>query len=324
MVKIDEHLSEPANVTYGVPQGSILGPLFFIMYVNDVITTFGENSPNIILYADDTAIYYAHNQLEELEKQLAVGMKKLCDWCNLNKLTINFQKTKYTIFKPKCYQNINHLATSLEINGNRLEEVSTYNYLGVIIDNNLVFDGFLKEKCKKINLRLYQLGKLRKYITCDLANTVYKQTIIPLFDYADFLIESGQNKYITRLSDLHVKGVRIIDCNKHVHATDTVLEKEYGLLTPTVRRHEHHSAIMYRQCRVVENLDVYRPPMTLRSNKKIKFRRQKRNLKGIEKSPMMRGIKIWDMLPPGLQRATTKVKFKTELKKLIRSDLMTP
>ena len=87
-----------------------------------------ENSPNIILYADDTAIYYAHNQLKELEKQLAVGMKKLCDWCNLNKLTINFQKNKYTIFKPKCYQDINHLATSLEIDGNRLEEVSTYNY----------------------------------------------------------------------------------------------------------------------------------------------------------------------------------------------------
>ena len=321
MVKIDKHLSEPANLTYGVPQGSILGPLFFIMYVNDVITTFDENSPNIILYADDTAIYYAHNQLEELEKQLAVGMKKLCDWCNLNKLTINFQKTKYTIFKPKCYQNISHLATLLEIDGNRLEEVSSYNYLGVIIDNTLVFDGFLREKCKRINLRLYQLGKLRKYITCDLANTVYKQTIIPIFDYADFLIESGQNKYVTRLNDLHVKGLRIIDCNKHAHATDTVLEKEYGLLTPTVRRHEHHSAIMYRQCRVVENLDVYRPPMT---NKKIKFRRQNRNLKGIEKSPMMRGIKIWDMLPSGLQRATTKVKFKTELKKLIRLNLLTP
>ena len=253
MVQIDEHLSEPANVTYGVLQGSILGPLFFIIYVNDVITTFGENSPNIILYADDTAIYYAHNPLEELEKQLAVGMKKLCDWCNLNKLTINFQKTKYTIFKPKCYQNINHSATLIEING------------------ILVYNGFLKEKCKKNNLRLYQLGKLHKYIACDLANTVYEQTIIPLFDYADFLIESGQNKYITCLSNLHVKGVRIIDCNKHVHATDTVLEKEYGLLTPTVCRHEHHSAIMYRQCRVVENLDVYLPPMTLRSNKKIKF-----------------------------------------------------
>ena len=100
---------------------------------------------------------------------------------------------------------------------------------------------FLKKNVKKNNLRLYQLGKLHKYITCDLANTVYKQTIIPIFDYADILIESGQNKYVTRLNDLHVKGVRIIDCNKHAHATDTVLEKEYGLLTPTVRRHKHHS-----------------------------------------------------------------------------------
>ena len=91
-----------------------------------------------------------------------------------------------------------------------------------------------------------------------------------------------------------------------------------------MRRHEYHSAIMYRQCRVVDNLDVYRPPMTLKSNKKIKFRRHKMNLKGIEKYPMKRGIKISDMLPPVLQWATTKVNFKTKLKKLICLDLMTP
>ena len=75
------------------------------------------------------------------------------------------------------------------------------------------------------------------------------EAIVP-FHYlvysADLLIESGQNKYITHLNHLHAKGLRITDCHKHVHATDTVLDKEYGLLTPTVRRHEHHSTIMYR------------------------------------------------------------------------------
>ena len=80
MVKIEEHLSEPGDITYGVPQGLILGPSFFIMYLNDVITSFGENTPNIILYADDTAQCYAHNQLKE---------KNTCDWCIHNKLFIN-------------------------------------------------------------------------------------------------------------------------------------------------------------------------------------------------------------------------------------------
>ena len=76
-------------------------------------------------------------------------------------------------------------------------------------------------------MRLHQLGNLCKYILCDLANTVYKQTIVPLFDYADFLIKSGKNKYITCLNNLLFKSLRITDCNKHTHATDMVLEKEY-------------------------------------------------------------------------------------------------
>ena len=63
----------------------------------------------------------------------------------------------------------------------------SYNYLSVIIDNKLIFNQFIKEKCNQINVRLYQLGKLRKYVGHDVANIMYKQTIVPLFDYADFL-----------------------------------------------------------------------------------------------------------------------------------------
>ena len=63
-------------------------------------------------------------------------------------------------------------------------------------------------------MRLHQLGKLHKYTRCDLANIVYKQTIVPLFDNADSVIESGQNKFITRLNGLHVKGLRIETCDE--------------------------------------------------------------------------------------------------------------
>ena len=186
---MNESISDLADVTYGVRQGSILGPLFFIMYVNDVITTFDQHSPNIILYADDTAIYYAHEQLEVLEEKLTLGLNKLSDWCNLNKLSINFDKTKLEIFRPKSARTENPKIV-IKVGDAHLEEVLSCNYLGVIIDK-MLFDRFLKEKCNKINVRLYQLGKLRKFITPDSANIVYKQTIVLLFDYADFLIESG-------------------------------------------------------------------------------------------------------------------------------------
>ena len=155
---------------------------------------------------------------------------------------------------------------------------------------------------------------------------MYKQTIVPLFDYADFLIESGKNKYSNRPDELHVKGLRIIDANRHRNDPDSFLEKEYGLLTPTMRRHEHHSMVMYGQRGDVGKLDTYRPAMVLRSNRCIKFCRRKTNLCGIDKSPMMRGIKIWNLIPPKIQGATTKVKFKVGLRKLhsaaVKADLI--
>ena len=179
--------------------------------------------------------------------------------------------------------------------------MDTYTYLGVNLDNKLKFDVFLKAKCKKLNVRLHQLGKMGKYITNNIANLIYKQTIIPLFDYADFLTESGQNVYIERLDNLHSKALHIIDCNTNVKAEDAQLEYLYGLSTPSVRTRDHHCAIMYRLSRTQQNLDPYRPMMTLRSRNNIRFRRFKRHLKGIDKSPMLRGIRLWDQIPQAIQ-----------------------
>ena len=82
------------------------GCFFFTIYVNDVILQFKENDPLILLYADDTVIYFAHRQLDRLQQKLVDGLQKLWNWCSLNKLTINLSKTKYEMFKPKCYRNV--------------------------------------------------------------------------------------------------------------------------------------------------------------------------------------------------------------------------
>ena len=66
-VKVNDNMSECEGVTYGVPQGSILGPIFLILYVNDVISIFKENDARIMLYADDTVIYFSHSSVQELQ-----------------------------------------------------------------------------------------------------------------------------------------------------------------------------------------------------------------------------------------------------------------
>ena len=155
---------------------------------------------------------------------------------------------------------------------------------------------------------------MRKYITNNIANLIYKQTIVPLFDYADFLIESGRNVLIERLDTLHSKALRIIDCTTNVRADDIQLEYIYGLQSSSARRREHHCAIMYRLSRTQRNLDIHRPRINLRSRNNIRFKKFIGNLTGLDKSPMLRGIRLWDQVPQAVQRALTKVKFKVGMR----------
>ena len=315
-VKIDGKTSIAEPVSYGVPQGSILGPLFFIIYVNDLMMLFDRNNVQILLYADDTVVYFADSNANVASKTIEEALTKINNWCALNKLTINIKKTKHMLVSPRNV--IYQVPTcNIKMGCSILENVISYNYLGVVIDNLLIFDDFLSQKCNKINMRLYQLMKMRKFITSKIACTMYKQVILPILDYADFLIDCGSAYYIKKLNSLHEKAIRLIDCKKHVNIEVDELGKVYKLQVPKYRRNEHHCAVMYRMSKQGGTLDNYRPPIRLRNRNKIKFKSSKRNLEGVLKSPLYRGIKLWDRIPENIQRSVTKVKFKRELKKLV-------
>ena len=190
----------------------------------------------------------------------------------------------------------------------RLENVCKYNYLGVIVDSCLSLSEFVDDKYKKVNLRVHQLGKIRKFVTADIACSIYKQTILPLIDYADFMIESAPKTRSDRLELLQDKALRYIDnnvnCNKCVD-----LHLIYRVQPLKLRWREHICCIMYRQSKLYNKLNHRRPSINLRSNRKVKFKKKlKRTYQVYLKSPMSRGIKIWDMLTVEVQKATTKVK----------------
>ena len=124
---------------YGVPQGSILGPLFFIIYVNDLMMKYNDNDPKVTLYADDTVLYISSDSPKDTCTRLQNGLTILSEWCNENKLSINVSKTKLLIVD---LQNRAPQYPKPKLNGHCLDQVHSYNYLGVSIDDKI------RESCK--------------------------------------------------------------------------------------------------------------------------------------------------------------------------------
>ena len=143
--------------------------MFFIIDVNDLLKMFPEDGVKITLYADDTALYVSHHDPAQAASLIEKGLQILSGWCVSNKLTLNVKKTKHMILTPP-----NHVVQihNVLLNGEFLDIVHNYVCLSVKIDDKLAFDAFLKEKGNKVNMRIYQLSRLRKYITKDVANLI--------------------------------------------------------------------------------------------------------------------------------------------------------
>ena len=132
-VVFDSCQSEHVEIYTGVPQGSILGPLFFSIYINDLITV--SDRLNFLMYADDTTIYFNLEDFDNLTKETDINreLEKVNIWLKLNKLSLNTQKTKLMLFhrKQKHLDEIN-----VVINGIEIEHVRSFNFLGIMLDEN--------------------------------------------------------------------------------------------------------------------------------------------------------------------------------------------
>ena len=164
------------------------------------------------------------------------------------------------------------------------------------------------DKYSNINVRILQLMRMRQYITTDAALTIYKQMIIPLFDYADFMVESASKVKIAKLEKLQENALKCIE-NMYPKRVDVdLLYEKYDIQPLCLRYCEHISRFTYRQSKRAGIIDFVRPPMNLGSNQKVKFKKGTKYRYAMHlKSPRMLGVKVWDMLPATVQKLIKKI-----------------
>ena len=131
--------SDTGNIVCGVPQGSILGSLLFLIYVNDLNSCLTSTSD--FLYADDTVLLCSGSDLNNVCSNMQNDLDNISNWCNSNKLTINSKRTKFMIVRSRnMLKKIKNINLDLKMDGQTLDRVHCYKYLGISIDDNLNFN----------------------------------------------------------------------------------------------------------------------------------------------------------------------------------------
>jgi hypothetical protein len=156
-VQVNDNRSQIDTITYGVPQGSVLGPLLFTntpIYTNDLPRNL--KTVKSILFADDTTIYQSSNNTEKLYKATNEQLKILEDWFKANKLSLNASKTNYILFRNKNME-LNDKNNKLLINGEEIVLVSKTKFLGIIIDEHLEWKEHIDLCKRKISSGKYVL-----------------------------------------------------------------------------------------------------------------------------------------------------------------------
>ena len=221
-VSINGQSSELLLNNCGVPQCSVLGPLLFLIYINDLPNI--SKILNFYLFADDTNIYYESDSLNELEHTVNKELDKLYLWLNVNRLSLNIDKTNFLIFHP--YNKPLKQNVTIKINKKATSEKDFIKYLGVLVNSSLSWKCQISNLTKKISRAIGIMYKLRPFLPLKVMQNVYYSLIYSHIIYA---IEVWGSAFKTELAKILILQKRVM----RLMAYNDVFPTIPGPLRPT-------------------------------------------------------------------------------------------
>jgi hypothetical protein len=205
IVEMNSLQSGKAQLNFGIPQGSVLGPILFILYTNSITKTF----PNLTLtmYADDIALLLKKETMPDLETDSFIKLSKLYQYLNSNNLHVNPEKTTGLVFSSRGH---NSNEPMILMNDFELPLSSETKYLGLIFDDNLTWSQHINALCLKLSSQLFLLNKFAKYNNLFLTKLIYSSLIESRLTYGILLWGSASATELKRVFRLQKRAIRIM------------------------------------------------------------------------------------------------------------------
>jgi hypothetical protein len=292
----------------GVPQGSILGPLLFLLYINDLPTVIPKNN-SIVLFADDASILIRDLDNIDFNININQSLTTIISWFNIKLLTLNLNKTHYVEFKTKNYYEVQ---TRVRCENNDISNSTETKFLGLIVDETPSWNQHIELIATKRRSACYVLRNLKHIVPQATLRKIYYAYIHSILSYGIIFWWNSSN--VNKLFILQKKTIRILS-NTGTRESCREAFKNMEIMTPYSQH--IYSLILF----TVDNTHLFTPnnkihKYTTRNNSNLHLPTV--NLTKIYKGPYIVGTKAFNHLPQYLKLLLNDVKcFKTSLKRFL-------
>ena len=294
--------SEYQNVVYGVPQGSVLGPILFNIYINKLPNIAGDN---IQMYADDAVVF----DTDPLELQQKLNY--IVTWFNQNMLTLNVNKTQWLSVGPqRNTHNVRLFAGNVQ-----LDRVGSYKYLGLEIDTNLDYHLHRQKLIGNVHSKINYLTTIRSFLTTSAALTIYKSTILPLINYCDFVYDQNISYTNQQIQKLQNRALRVVFNQHRIRydlrlSTDTLHERA-KISRLIYRRYQHLLIYGHYLCETPAHIDGRNLPTRAHLGLKLRTITVKNNK--CYRSIYNRAAEAWNKLDLNVRNIRDRDTFKNTI-----------